>query len=717
MKTESPVTHVAAGLLLWTTLLCSSRPATAQTGSGRASGNLPSVIARSLDTIPFSFVYDGKPSSELLPRWEKTQVAQSLPNNREHRVVTYRDRRTGLEISNEITVYKSLQAIDWVVRLRNTGTADTPIIEKLRALDLGVALPGTGDVLLHQVGGGLGTPTAEDFLTTEDKVAPGGKLSMVHYVVKDGKVTGGEIPYFDLQWPEGGLIGAVGWSGQWEIQISRDAGRRITLQAGQQDVHLRLHPGESIRTPSMLLVQWNGADRDAGHNLFRRLLVNFYLPRVKGEVAMPPVSATSAYVLLFDAIAQKTGKNPLDVLPTLHQDDLTPKHGMPTSDDALNAVDEQSQLDYIQKMPPVGIEAFWLDAGWFEGGWPYGAGNWYPDPKKFPHGMKPVADAAHQKGLKFLLWFEPGRVAPGTLIAKQHPDWLLHYKDEGKTGGRFYYGNPVARQWMTNFLSQRIDEWGIDIYRQDNNIFPLLFWRAADSPDRRGITENHDIEGMYAIWDELLKRHPALEIDNANWQITGPDLETLKRTIGSLTRSEMSGSGIPDPMSDQLQTAGLSPWIPLNANLLHGLTPYSFQSTASTGVGLGLDLRSKYIPRDQLKKAIEQLKQLRPFFLGDYYPLTAMVFDESKWCGWQFDRPDLKAGYAIFFRRSKSAVSALDASLRGLDPKARYEVTFSDAYDVTEKRVMTGGALGSLGVKIGSAPGVMLIRYRKINAS
>jgi alpha-galactosidase len=168
-------------------------------------------------------------------------------------------------------------------------------------------------------------------------------------------------------------------------------------------------------------------------------------------------------------------------------------------------------------------------------------------------------------------------------------------------------------------------------------------------------------------------------------------------------------------MSDNLQTAGLSPWIPLHANLLHGLTPYSFQSTATTGVGLGLDLRSSYIPRDQLKKAIEQLKGLRPFWLGDYYPLTPMVFDESKWCGWQFDRPDLKAGYAIFFRRSQSSLSAMDAALRGLDPAASYDVTFSEAYDVKQKRVMTGAALAHLRVKIDPAPGAMLIRYRKIS--
>jgi alpha-galactosidase len=717
MKSQSLAVKAASCLLLLGLALAGSRAAVSQAGAGPSAENSPWIIAKILGRVPFSFVYGGKPSGELLPQWERKQVKQDLPGDREHDLITYRDRSTGLEVIYELTLYKKLRAVDWVVRLRNGGAADTPIIEDLRSLDLGVDVPGRGDVVLHQAGGGLASPgnlSAEDFLLKEDKVGPGRKFQMVHYVTKDGKVSGGgEIPYFDLQWPEGGLIGAVGWSGQWEIQVSRELGRRITLQAGQQDVHLKLHPGESIRTPSTVLVQWSGPDRDTGHNMFRRLLVAYYLPRIAGQVAMPPVSATTAYVLLFDAIAKKTGKNPLDVLPTLTQDDLSPKHGMPTSDDALNAVDEQSQLDYIRKMPPVGMEAFWLDAGWFPGGWPYGAGNWYPDPKKFPHGMKPIGDAAHQKGMKFLLWFEPGRVAPGTLIATQHPDWILHTANDGKAGGRFYYGTPQARQWMTDLLSKCIDDWGIDIYRQDNNIFPLFFWRAADSPDRRGVTENHDIEGMYAIWDELLRRHPKLEIDNANWQITGPDLETVKRSIGSLTRSEMSGAGIPDPMSDQLESADLNLWIPLHANLLHGLTPYSFQSTASTGVGFGLDLRSNYIPRDQLKLEIERVKELRPFWLGDYYPLTTLEFDQSKWCGWQFDRPDLSAGYAIFFRRPKSSASTFDAGLKGLDPSTSYEVSFSEAYDVKEKRVMTGAALRNLRVEIGSAPGVMLVRYRK----
>jgi alpha-galactosidase len=696
-------------------VLSLSRAAASQTGQG--TRKLPSVIAKAVENVPFSFLYGGRPSSEILPQWDQERKTQALPGDREHRVLTYRDRRTGLEIINESTVYNSLQAVDWVVRLRNTGSVDTPILENLRALDLGFHPSGSGAILLHQASGSIVSHLAEDFMPLEARVAPGGAFTMVHYDMKGAEHVGGQLPYFDLQWQDGGVIGAVGWSGQWEVYIRRDSARGLTLQAGQQGVHLKLHPGESFRTPSILLVQWRGEQRVLGHNLLRRLLVTYYVPRIEGKVALPPVAATTAYVHIFDGIAKKTGKNPLDVLPTLRQEDLNPDHGFPSPDDALNAVNEQNQLDYIRKMPLVGIEAYWMDAGWFVGGWPYGVGNWDPDPKKFPHGLKPLGDAAHQKGLKFLLWFEPERVSPGTAIEKQHPEWVLHFQKEGKWGGRFNFGDSAARQWITDLLSKHIQEWGIDIFRNDNNICPLPFWLAADAPDRRGITENQDIEGLYAVWDGLLKRHPHLEIDNANWRITGPDIEAMKRTIGSLTRSEITSGGLPHPVSDQAQTAELNLWIPLDANVLHGLTPYSFRSTATTGVGIGLDLRSDYIPRDDLTKAIAQLKELRPYWLGDYYPLTAINFDENAWCAWQFDRPDLKAGYTIFFRRPKSSEAAFDAALRGVDSNADYEVTFAETYDVKEKRVITGAELGKLRVEIGSAPGVMLVRYRRVRAS
>src|SRR5205823_655053 len=118
-----------------------------------------------------------------------------------------------------------------------------------------------------------------------------------------------------------------------------------------------------------------------------------------------------------------------------------------------------------------------------------------------------------------------------------------------------------------------------------------------------------------------------------------------------------------------------------------------------------------YVPLDQIKSGIEELKSLRPFWLGDYYPLTEVALDERAWAGWQFYRSDLKAGFAVFFRRSLSEQSSLETGLHGLDPAANYNVTFARTFESDEKRIMTGEQLMHLRVKIGAKPGSLLVRY------
>ena len=70
---------------------------------------------------------------------------------------------------------------------------------------------------------------------------------------------------------------------------------------------------------------------------------------------------------------------------------------------------------------------FWLDAGWYTcpDGWDKATGTWAADPVRFPNGLRPVADAAKQNGMDFLVWFEPERVMPNTWLYNNHPEWLL----------------------------------------------------------------------------------------------------------------------------------------------------------------------------------------------------------------------------------------------------------------------------------------------------
>jgi len=133
----------------------------------------------------------------------------------------------------------------------------------------------------------------------------------------------------------------------------------------------------------------------------------------------------------------------------------------------------------------LGFNTHWLDAAWFPGGFPDGVGNWSAKPKEFPNGLKPVSDECHRLGMRFVLWFEPERVAAGTALAREHPEFVLG----GEKRGLFKLNDPTARRYLTDLLSQRISEYGIDVYRNDFNIDPLGFWRGNDAADRQGMTE------------------------------------------------------------------------------------------------------------------------------------------------------------------------------------------------------------------------------------
>jgi alpha-galactosidase len=600
------------------------------------------------------------------------------------------------------------------MNLHNSGTRDSPLLETIMPLDLDLPVPHGAPVTFRHAHGS--TASALDYTAVDTDLGADKNVTIAHYIMENGVQKDSYLPFFNLQWPDGGLVGAIGWTGQWMVTAQRFAGT-VALKSGQERTHLKLHPGESIRTPRILLVSWQGKDQIVGQNALRQALIRYYTPRIDGKPPMPPVASTGAYALIFEGIAKKTGQNPLDILPTVTERDLggTGGRGFPGPGDALNYVSEQNQLQLINNLPPIGIETYWLDAGWMEGLWPDGRGSWVTN-KEFPDGLRPLSEAAHKKGLKFLLWFDPEGVGPGSLIAKEHPEWVLHQPQEGKWGGIFKFSDPGALQWMIDLLANRIREWQVDIFRMDRNTNPLPFWRAADPEDRQGITEIRQIEGLYALWDGLLDRFPGLMIDNANWRVTGPDIEAMRRTIGSLTRSEITNGGVPNPVVDQAQTAELSMWIPFDANILNGADAYNFRSTATTGVAMGLDLQSPYIPVDALAKEIAELKALRPYWLGDYYPLTSINTNEDAWCGWQFNRQDIGAGFATFFRRSKSNQSHYDANLHSIDPTMSYQVTITEGIETTTSQTMTGRELTQLRVDINHAPGSLLVRYQSAKA-
>lgn len=625
-------------------------------------------------SIPFSFVYNGVNSEQFLKKWQVSKKSGKPGEKYILNTILYSDSDTGLAVNCELKIFNGFPALEWVLYFENKGKEDTPIIEDIQALDIKIERPQEKEFILHRSTGSSCAST--DFLPIDEVLPPNKKLDVVPI---GGRSSDGNMPFFNLEWKDEGLVIAVGWSGQWQASFYRDAERKLQVRAGMQKTRLKLHPGERIRTPKMLLIFWEGNDRMLGHNLLRRLLLDHYVPEKDGKPIFPPVAHSTWF--------------------TFNQG---------------NDATEENQIEVIKILPSLGVEAFWLDAGWFEGGWPNGVGNWFPKKNAFPNGLKPLGDESHKLGMQFVVWFEPERVNRESRIAKEHIEWVLHSEGKEwnpvcKSDGLFNLGIPEAREWLTEHISNMIKESGIDIYRHDFNIDPLRFWLAADEPDRQGITEIRYIEGFYKFWDELLKKHPGLIIDDCASGGRRIDLETISRSI-PLWHSDTQCCGRAMPVQDQAQNAGLGFWIPLHACGAWGFDHYTWRSVITGGASICTDPRPKNFPKTQAREAITELKRLRPLFLGDYYPLFDINVNETCWCGYQFDRPDSGEGMALIFRREKSPYPNAEIKLKGLKPDAKYELSFEDT---GKKKIGAGKKVSQLNVTIPSAPGSMLFTYKR----
>ncbi len=102
-------------------------------------------------------------------------------------------------------------------------------------------------------------------------------------------------------------------------------------------------------------------------------------------------------------------------------------------------------------------------------------GDWLdPDSKKFPNGLKPIVERIHAKGLKAGLWLAPFVAQKGSLILRDHPDWLLRHEGKpwrcGVTWGGFYsldIDHPRVREYLEKVFRRVFDDWGFDLVKLD----------------------------------------------------------------------------------------------------------------------------------------------------------------------------------------------------------------------------------------------------------
>jgi len=660
--------------------------ATAFPGVANANnGNLIGGIGALLNDPPFSFTLDGQHSSQLLKRWRRAMTTTTAGRTKE-RDVTWTAPGSELRVRWRVVEHLDYPHLCWTVEIENSGTGPSGVISDLLAVDLEVAKTAPR---AYTVRTGIGShQDTRDFQPLEVLLEPSShRLFTTH----GGRPTSFDTipsaeqsflktgwPYYNIDWGTSGVIVALGWPGQWAMELSRGAGSDLTIRGGMvnaddaaqgariDDLELTstwLEQGETIRTPMVVLQPWREKDGwIAAQNTWRRWMVDVQQPRDQGRPPQPVLSGTH---FRFSATAQ----DQLDWIDTFAEKGLTRSTG-------------------------GDFDRWWIDAGWYESadtsatGW-IPVGTWEPSSTRYPDGFTPVTDRVKELGMSTILWFEPERVRLGTWLADHHPEWLLSAPEGyvsflGSTDDRLLdFGDPQARAWITQHVTTTLADQGVTdtaagvsgYYREDFNIDPLPYWNHSDEPGRRGIHQIHHVLGHLEYWKAIRAAHPQLMIDTCASGGRRLDVESLSLSL-PLLRSDMVRPAI----TGQCQSYGLSLWLPIAGN----------QAPANVDPGNGYVHRSSFAPMlclplnaedpsldwDAVAPLTQEWRSIADSYRGDFYPLTPYSTDPDAWMAWQLNERDGRKGFVQAFNRtSGSTVETRLHPLTGLRRNASYRVT------------------------------------------
>jgi alpha-galactosidase len=621
--------------------------------------------------IGFSFAYDGKPIGPILTAdWQVEGDAAGRETAFRH--------CSGLTAIRSVRVFPQFAALEYAVRFRNDAATDLPSLSEIQAIDLTFDRSAqTEDAIVTCGGGGADANfPPKDFAVAHTVLVP--PQDSFALGAAGGKPSAVQLPFFlvENRARDTGLFVGIGWTGQWQATVRADRSRHtLSIRAGVPGLDLRLRPGEEVSGPTILLGSYRGPLRD-GTNVFRRLIRDCYAPTMSGQAVSAPV----LYTTWFDIGAE---------------------------------LNEELAGTLIDRAAEIGQEVFLVDAGWYRGTpsarykdmrstWEaisQSLGNWEQgaEPSRFPGGLKPLAERVRARGMKFGLWFEPERAGPQSLLAREHPEWVV--ATEKRKWLVVDLGRPAVQEYFCKILDRYIGELGIGYVRWDMNHHDLLpYWEAADTPGRRGLAQIRYVEGLHRMEDHIRRNHPDVILESCTGGGNRIDLTTLQRRH-TIWVSDQNNN----PPITLFHLAGLNQFIPGNAqgvslaisadaarqsDFVLGDLP----SQVCFGGAFGLRGRlHEWSPatRQAVRRQVEVFKRLRGFLSEDFYLLEAQPRTLATWTAWQFHNPRTQAGFVQAFRL-QSPDDRRSFVLHGLDPDRRYQ--FTDPCS-GERFVMAGGRL------------------------
>ncbi len=501
---------------------------------------------------------------------------------------------------------------------------------------------------------------AGEWNLTQEPLAPGERV----LESRRGSTGHQANPWFAIQAGEASeehgevWFGALGWSGSWRITVEQDPLDQVRVTGGFNpfDFGYVLHHGEKLETPVFY-----GGYSPNGLGGASRLLHRYELTRI-----LPRTAATAGQPL------------------------PKPRPVIYNSWEATEMkVNEAGQMALAEKAAALGVSRFVMDDGWFgqRKDDHAGLGDWYVNPEKFPHGLKPLIDRVHALGMDFGLWVEPEMVNPDSDLYRAHPDWVLNFPGRPRSEGRnqlvLNLARPDVRAYVFGFLDKLLNENEIAFLKWDyNRNWSEPGWEQLPAAEQKRVYVEFT-RNLYAILAELRQKHPNVEIESCSGGGGRVDLGILRYT------DEVWPSDNTDPFDRLTQQDGFTyaytpqimmAWVTDTPHWLNRRSTslsYRMLSSMQGSLGIGANITA-WSPEEfaLAKRLIAAYRQVQPTIVqGDLYRLISPR-----------NGSEFSATQTVNADKSQSVVFAFIAStqqgrlfpllkLKGLDPAANYALS------------------------------------------
>ena len=348
---------------------------------------------------------------------------------------------------------------------------------------------------------------------------------------------------------------------------------------------------------------------------------------------------------------------------------------------------EEKILKFAETARQLGVEMMVLDDGWFghRDDDTSSLGDWYPDLKKLPQGIRGLAEKIENMGMKFGLWIEPEMVNKDSRLYEEHPDWVIRVPYREACHGRNQFVLDYSKEEVVDYIGDQISgilrNAPVSYIKWDMNRSISEAFSQGRKAEEQGKLFHRHILGVYRLYERLTSEFPEVLFESCAsggarfdpgmlyyapqcWTSDNTDaVERLRIQYGTSFVYPLSSMGCHVSEAPNQQTFRNTPLSTRAETAYFGCFGYE----------MDLDTLTEE-EKEEVKEQIQYYKRIRKLVMdGTFYRLISpFEGDEAAWMVVSEDKRHALAGYYRMRQPANAPLKRL--TLKGLDPDVRYQI-------------------------------------------